>query len=87
MTTKNTYWGFSPRNFGNEYTIAVANTVADAESYEAEGYTRIDRSPALSRMVWRGDDATDAWVTGEFNGGEVDDRFQFARALRTGTGG
>jgi hypothetical protein len=79
-----TYWRNSHRGFGNEYTIAVATSATWADAYCVKGYERIDRKQALRDMVYRGDNATQAFVFVEVDGGEVQCRLELARSLRAG---
>ncbi len=79
-----TYWYASPRGFANEYTIGIATTQGAAKSYEAEGFVRIDRDRALRELVYRGDAATKAYVGVSVDGEDRYDRFDVARAIRTG---
>jgi hypothetical protein len=80
-----TYWHLSPRGFGNEYTVAIATSREAAQSYEDRGYDRVDRQYALKELTYRGDAATKAYVSAEIDGRQVDDRFELARAIRTGS--
>jgi len=77
-----TYWKLSPSNFGNEYSIGVASTDADAEQYKAEGYQRIDRDYALSCMARRPVAGEQLSISVSNDGDQVQDRFQLARQLR-----
>ena len=83
---RNTYWFRSPSNFANQYIIGVATNVSDADSYTAENYQKISRDSALAEMVWRGDAATQAFVSVTLDGADVEDRFGFARSLRRAGG-
>jgi hypothetical protein len=79
-----TYWLKFPRNFANEYTVGIASTREDAEQYEAEGFRRIDRDRALRLMSDHGDNATQLYATTSLDGEQCYDRFEVARAIRTG---
>jgi len=79
----NTYWQYHPRDFDNEYTVAVATTAEHAAQYEAEGYSRIDRDMALHEMSKR-IKGLQLHVGVEVDGDIYYDRFAVARALRCG---
>lgn len=82
----NTYWQRFPRDFANEYEIGVATTAASGEQYKDEGYTRIARDTALRDMSWRGNAATQAYVSVTIDGDLQQDRLMLARGLRHGEG-
>jgi hypothetical protein len=94
-----TYWINSPRGFQNEYDVGVATTRDAAKTYEDRGYERIKRDQALREMAYRGDAATQSYVSVSVDGVEladasgnlieadgrtVWDRFELVAALRDG---
>ena len=82
MTT--TYWYLQPRGLGNEYTVGVADNEFDAEQYDTEGYRKIERDEALTLMSKRAESGEELYVDAQLNGRSANDRFRFARSLRTG---
>jgi hypothetical protein len=78
------YWYSCARGFANEYSVGIATSKAHAEQYESEGFERIDRDRALREMVYRGDDATQAYVIVSIDGNDNCDRFSIARNIRAG---
>jgi hypothetical protein len=79
-----TYWLRHPRNFANEFTIGVATTREDAEQYAAEDYRRIDRDYALRLMSLRAGNGQQLFAGVSVDGDHMYDRFEVARAVRTG---
>lgn len=88
-----TYWILHPRNRGrtywlrhklNEYTIGVASTHADAQLYNAKDFERIPRVNALVLMSRQPDNEEQLCVL--LDGEVVNDRLEFARSLRAGSG-
>lgn len=79
-----TYWYNPQRGFANEYEIGIATTRESAKDYEARGYQRIDRNRALRELTNRGDAATKIYANVVVDGAEGYDRFDVARALRSG---
>lgn len=78
-----TFWICYPRDFANEYNIGVANSKEWGDYYAANGYERITKAKALSRMVNKGDAATQVYCSVSINGDRVmDSRFEIARDLR-----
>ena len=47
------FYRLYPRNFTNEYVLAVATTSADADQYRAENYDEIDRETMLEMLSRR----------------------------------
>jgi hypothetical protein len=80
----NTYWIKFPRGFDNEFTVAVATDKDHAERYAAEGYERIPRATALRQLRYRGDAATEAYASAEYDRHSVD-RWELVEAIITGT--
>lgn len=79
-----TYWLRHPRKFANEYTIGVATTRDDAEQYTAEEYRRIDRDYALRLISRQAGNGEQLYVSVTVDGERAYDRFEVARAIRTG---
>lgn len=79
----NSYWIRHPRGFANEFDIGIATDKQAADLYHAQGYLRIARAEALSRMVYR-DDATTVWQIGLTVDGNATwiDRRAMAECLR-----
>jgi hypothetical protein len=85
MTTKTirTYWRLIPRGFANEYTIGIATSHQFAKQYAAAGYERISRDLARRELTYRGDNATEAFVSVTVDNDDGNhDRFELARELR-----
>jgi hypothetical protein len=86
-----TYWKLHPRRFQNEYTVGVATTKEDAEQYQAEGFSRIEREVALHYLSRRPDNGEQLYVAAQLNGRDIeemmprfDSRYDFARQIRRG---
>jgi len=81
---RRTYWYASDRGFANEYSVGIATSQSHAKQYAAEGFQRISRDQALRDLSNRGDAATSIYAGCTVDGVDGFDRFEVARALRTG---
>jgi hypothetical protein len=80
-----TYWKRHPRNFGNEYEIGIASTKDDADQYEAESFSRIDRDYALRLLSCHAQNGQQLYRSVTVNGYEYDTPAnEFARRIRKG---
>jgi len=81
-----TFWYYSPRGFANEYEVGIANNEIYAKAYKDHGFERIDRERAIRELTYRGDEATQAYVTVTVNGDTQSKyaRFELARIVRQG---
>jgi len=77
---RRTYWIDFPRDFANEFTVAIATNASQGAIYKRLGFTRIPRERALRELVSRGDAATSIYAAAEIDGNSVD-RFETARDL------
>jgi hypothetical protein len=83
----NTYWYKSDRGFANEYDVGIARTAEARAIYREQGYERIDRARALRELTYRGDNATQPFVSVSIDAYHYPDhidRFEAAQCLKTG---
>lgn len=81
----NAYYYDCPRGFRNEYTVGIATTRDAKLLYAARGFERITRNQALRDLTYRGDAATQSYVSVSINGREpFASRFEIARDIRSG---
>lgn len=59
----NTYYHNAERNFANEYSVGIARNAAEAADFVAAGWERVTRKSAIKLARYRGDDATQAFVS------------------------
>lgn len=81
-TPRRSFWVYYPRDFANEYSIALATTAEHRKAYDVAGWERVTRREAerLARVPARTGWGTENYVSREVDGRGVG-RYEFGLAV------